>query len=378
MFNKPIKLFKVLGFEVKLDFSWFIIAFLIVWTLADGAFPYFYPGLTQSTYWWMGILGAIGLFISIIFHELCHSIVARKFGMPMKGITLFVFGGVAEMEDEPTSAKAEFFMSLIGPLSSIALGSLFQVVFYLSKVNSFPEWAIGVSAYLRVINFVLAGFNLLPAFPLDGGRIFRSILWKIKGDMQWATRIAVNVGSVFGFLLSFLGVLYIFMGNFVGGMWWILIGMFLRNAAQMSYQRLVMRQFLVGEKVRHFMKSGPMTAPASISIKEFVEDYVFRHHYKMFPVLKEGVLLGSVSTREVKNIPREQWGVKKVEDLITPCSSENTVSPDTDAAKALAIMNQKGISRLMVAENGKLIGIITLKDMLRFFSLKMDLGGERF
>ena len=190
MFGKRIPLFKLLGFTVNIDLSWLILAVLVTWSLAKGLFPYYFEGLSNQVYWWMGIAGAIGLFISIVFHEFCHSIVARHFGLPMKGITLFIFGGVAEMESEPQSPKVEFLMAIMGPVSSVLLGAAFYLASMAGKSVGWPTSVNGVLQYLMVINFVLAGFNLLPAFPLDGGRVLRSILWGIRGNLRWATRIA--------------------------------------------------------------------------------------------------------------------------------------------------------------------------------------------
>jgi Zn-dependent protease/CBS domain-containing protein len=378
MFGRQLTLFRLFNFKVKVDASWLFIAALVTWTLARGFFPNQYRGLSDTAYWIMGVAGAIGLFLSIILHEFSHSIVANKFGLPIRGITLFVFGGVAEMEEEPSSAKAEFFMAFVGPLTSIALGFIFYGMFNLGLRLNWSLSAIGVLDYLKWINWVLAAFNMVPAFPLDGGRILRSILWQWKKNLRWATRIASNLGSAFGFFLSAAGIFYIFSGAFIAGMWYFLIGMFLRGASQMSYQRLLMRKALEGEKVSDFMKTDPIVIPPSISIAELVEDYIYKYHFKMFPVVKDGRLAGCVSTREVKEVPREQWKSKKVEDVLISCSVENTLTPDTDAVRALSIMSRKGKSRIMVVEGERLVGIITLKDLLQFFSLKLDLEGEAF
>ena len=187
MFGKRMRLFKIFGFSVNIDASWFILAIFIIWSLAKGVFPEYFKGLSSKTYWWMGAGGAFGLFASIIFHELCHSIVAVRYGLPMKGITLFIFGGVAEMSDEPPSPKAEFLMAIAGPVSSVVLGLVFYLIYFAGQRWGWPMPVNGVFSYLTWLNFVLAGFNMLPAFPLDGGRVFRSILWGAKRDLRWAT-----------------------------------------------------------------------------------------------------------------------------------------------------------------------------------------------
>jgi Zn-dependent protease/predicted transcriptional regulator len=374
MFGRKIKLFKLLGFEVSIDWSWIIIAGLITWSLAAGLFPYLYPGLESETYWSMGIVGALGLFVSIIAHEFSHSLVARRFGMPMKGITLFIFGGVAEMGDEPPSARAEFFMAIVGPLSSIAIGAVFYGIYRFGLSAGWDAPVNGVIYYIAYINGILAAFNLLPAFPLDGGRVLRSILWGAKGNLRWATRISSAIGSAFGIGLIVLGVFQFIYGNIIGGVWMFLIGMFLRSAAQMSYQQLLVRKALEGESVRRFMNTHPVTVQDNITVEQLVEDYIYKYHYKMFPVLSGDKLVGCITTRQVKEIPRENWAHETIREAAGACSSENTISSDTDAIKALSNMNQSGHSRLLVVDHGQLVGIVTLKDLLDFFSLKVELG----
>lgn len=374
MFGKRIKLFKLFGFEVGIDWSWIILAILIAWSLSVGIFPFRYKNLSTETYWVMGIVGALGLFFSIIFHEMCHSLVARKYGMQMKGITLFIFGGVAEMGDEPPSPKAEFMMAIAGPLSSLAIGLVFYGIYFLGRQNGWAEPVNGVVQYLSYINGLLAIFNLVPAFPLDGGRVLRSILWGLKKNLRWATSISSKIGSGFGILLIVLGAYQFLRGNFMGGMWWFLIGMFLRGAAKTSYQQLLLRKALEGEPVKRFMKADPVAVTSSLSVSQLVEDYIYRYHYKMFPIV-EGTdrLIGCVTTKQVREIPREEWSHKKVGEIATQCSVENTIGPQVDAMKALSIMSKTGSSRLLVTDGNRLLGIIALKDLLKFFALKVEL-----
>lgn len=375
MFGKSIKLFTLFGFEVKVDISWLILAILITWSLARGLFPYYFKNQTIITYWWMGVIGAIGLFFSIIFHELWHSLIARKYGLPIKGITLFIFGGVAHMEEEPENAKVEFFMAIAGPLSSILLGGVFFCIRILGKGFGWTTSVTGVLGYLAFINWILAGFNLLPAFPLDGGRVLRSLLWRWKNNLRWATQIASRIGSIFGIILIIMGIVQFFTGNFIAGIWWFMIGMFMQGAARSAYQQLLTRQALEGESVRDFMKVDPVTVTADIKIEELVENYMYKYHFKMFPVVEKGELIGCITTKEIKEIPRNQWRSKTVGDLVDTCSSLNTISSKTDIIKALAIMNQTKNSRLMVVENHKLVGILSLKDVMKFLSVKLDLDG---
>jgi Zn-dependent protease/predicted transcriptional regulator len=373
MFDRNFKLFKLFGFEVGLEPSWIIIAILIAWSLSTGFFPFQIKNLSTQTYWMMGIIGAIGLFLSIVAHEFTHSMVARKHGVPMKGITLFIFGGVAEMGDEPPSAKAEFQIAVVGPLSSIAIALFFYAISKLGVQEGWPQPVNGVVAYLAMINGFLAVFNLVPAFPLDGGRILRSILWGWRKNLRWATRISASIGTGFGIFLIVLGVIRVLSGNFIGGMWLFLIGMFIQNAAKMSYQQLVTRKALEGEPLKRFMNTDPVTVPSSITVEQLVEDYVYRHHFKLFPVVKDHKLLGCVTTRQIKETPREEWQSKSAGELTIQCSEENTIAPDVDSVEALSAMRRSNASRLLVVEGDKLVGIIALKDMLEFLSLKVEL-----
>ena len=373
MFGKRINLFKLLGFEVRIDLSWIIIAVLIAWSLSTGLFPFYYKNLSIQTYWVMGIIAAVGLFISIIVHEFSHSLVARKYGMPMKGITLFIFGGVAEMEDEPPSPKVELLMAGVGPLSSLAIAGVFYGVYLLGKTIGWGDPVNGVVEYLAAINALLAGFNLLPAFPLDGGRVLRAALWHWKRNVRWATRISAQIGSGFGILLIVLGILNVFRGNFIGGMWWFLIGMFLRSAATMSYRQLVTREALEGEKVQRFMNPNPVTVLPTTTLKDFVEDYVYKYHFKMFPVVNSDRVIGCITTKQVKDVPRERWSEITVRELALECTPDTTVKPDDDAIRALSLMRRTGGSRLVVVQDDRLAGVVSLKDMLQFLSLKVDL-----
>ena len=373
MFGKRIDLFTLFGFTVRVDASWIFIAVLLTWSLADGVFPSSYRGLATATYWWMGLAGTLGLFASVVVHELSHSLVARRHGTPMQGITLFIFGGVAEMRDEPPDPKAEFLIAVVGPVTSILLAAFCYGLARLGDAQGWPEAVWGVLAYLATLNLILAAFNLVPAFPLDGGRVLRSALWRWKGSLRWATRITAGIGSGFGVLLIVLGVFALFSGNPVGGIWWVLLGLFVRSAAGTAYQQLLLRQALSGESVRRFMQTQPVTVSRHFSLRRLVEEYIYHFHYKMFPVVDDGRLLGCVTTAQVKTVPREEWDRQTVGAILEPCSPANSVSPDADAMQALRQMSQMGRSRLLVVEGNRLVGLITLKDLLRFFSSKLEL-----
>lgn len=386
MFTKRLELFKLFGFSVKVDLSWLVIAVLVTWSLAVGLFPNFsefYPfpaedlaGLSPATYWTMGVIGMLGLFASIVLHEFGHSLMARQQGMPMKGITLFIFGGVAEMTDEPPTAKAEFLVAIAGPVVTVVISAVCFGLTLLGNAAAWPGYVNAVLWYLFIINAVVLAFNLLPAFPLDGGRVLRSILWQIKGSLRWATRITSSIGAAFGVLLIAYGVFLIILNpqaNLISGLWAGLLGLFLRGAAQMSYQQLLMRRALEGEPVSRFMTTEPQTVPSNATVHDFVEDYVYRHHYKMFPIVENGTVKGCLTTRRIRDIPRSEWNRHTVEELIEACGIENTVSPDDDAMEALSKMRRNDVSRLMVTEGDQLRGVIAMKDLMRFMSTKIEL-----
>ena len=380
MFGKKFKVFTLLGFDVSIDLSWVFLALLIVWSLATGVFPRYIAGRSPQAYWWLAIAGVLGLFASIIVHEFYHSLVARRFGLPVKGITLFIFGGVAKMNDEPPSPKAEFFMAVTGPLVSIAIGTGVLLISRLVPADG-PHGAVkALLTYLGAINLVLAGFNLIPAFPLDGGRIYRSALWAWKGNIRKANRIASEFGSVLGLLLTGVGVVNLFMGGFIGGLWLTLIGMFIHHAADVSYQRLVVRQTLESEPVSRFMTAQPLTVPRDTTIEHFVNDYVYRYHHKMFPVKENGAKPSCITTGDIGGLPREQWSSHAVSEFMHVCSDANSVDRNTNAVAALVKMREIGNSRFIVTDDkGALCGVVTHKDLLGSLSLKLDLEkGNRF
>ncbi|HEY3359081.1 MAG TPA: site-2 protease family protein [Polyangia bacterium] len=366
MFGKRFHLFTVLGFAVRADASWLVLAVLVAWSLARGLFPTYFPGLSAPTRWLMGAAGALGLFVSIVVHELSHSLVARRFGIPLHGITLFIFGGVAEMEQEPTRARAEFCMAIVGPITSLVLGGALLVVARVAPLT--PGTAI--VSYLAVTNLLLAAFNLVPAFPLDGGRVLRSVLWRLKRDVHWATRVASISGATFGVALVGFGVVAAVRGTILGGLWWVLIGLFLFQAARGSYRQLVRRPSLDGEAVRHFMRPTPVSVAASTSLRALFDDYIFRHHHSTFPVVHEGRLVGWVSAAHLRAVPPGEWELLTVAALASPCGPEITITPEADASAALTRMQRHGLSRLLVVDGDHLVGILALKDMLRFLTFR--------
>jgi len=372
-----MRLFKLAGFEVKLDWSWIFLAILITWSLAAGYFPANFPDLDTHTYWMMGIIGAAGLFLSIILHELSHSLVGRYYGIPIAGITLFIFGGVAEMNDSPSSPKVEFLMSFIGPLFSIILSIILFFLFQLGTYYVWPAPVMGVIYYLCMINLVVGVFNLLPGFPLDGGRILRSLLWWWKKDLRWATSIACRSGAGLGFAMIILGILLIIQGIFISGLWMFLLGFFLQNIARMSYQDLLIREVFQGECIRKYVKTNPVTVPPHITVQELVENYFYHYYHKLYPVTENGDLIGYISFNEIREIEKDQWSTLKVSQIMHKCPSDMVIEADTEVTKVLQIMTTHRIGRLIVTDRGRLYGVITLKDIMNIISIRTGLNTSK-
>jgi Zn-dependent protease/CBS domain-containing protein len=372
--GRKIPLLTLFGIPIQLDFSWLFVFVLVSWSLAVGFFPSFCADyhLSQTTLWIMGTVGALGLFTSIVFHELSHSLVAIKYGLPINRITLFIFGGVAEMSDEPSRPGVEFRMAVAGPLFSFGFSLLLFATQYFGKSRNWPVEVVSVLYYLAWVNSAVAIFNLIPAFPLDGGRVLRSILWQRKKNIVAATRTASKVGSIFGMVLMGLGVLSILGGNFVGGIWYFLIGMFLREAAQMSYNQVLIRKNLEGEKVKSFMNPHPISVSPSVNLDSWVSDYLMKYHFRAFPVVENDRLLGSISIHQLRGIPKSDWELHTVREYTQELSPLNTVSPEMEAKQAFGLMNSQGEGRLMVVDQGRLVGIITLSDILQYLSFMME------
>ncbi len=374
MFGKRLRLFRLLGIPINVDASWLLILALIAWSLTD-VFHTKYPTLPAVNWWIMGLVAALVFFVCIVLHELGHATVARAFGMPIRGITLFLFGGVAELEGEPPSAGVEFLMAAAGPAVSFVLAILCLVAAVAGSAAGWPEQVVGVLDYLGWINGTVLVFNLIPAFPLDGGRVFRSFLWGMTGNQRTATRWASLVGQGFAYLLMALGIVQFFFGNMIGGIWTGLIGLFLNNAARNSYQQMVVTEALRGEPVSRFMSREPVTVPPSLDLRGWVEDYVYRYHRKLFPVASNGHLEGVISTSALAKYPREEWPRHTVAEVMGHDLKAASIPPDADALQALGQMQRTGLSRLLVTDGDHLLGIVSLKDLLRFLDQKIELEG---
>jgi len=374
MFGRKFELFSILGFRVSLDPSWFLLAVLVTWSLATGYFPSVIEGLSQQAAWVLGVAGALGLFISIVLHEFSHAYIARQFNLPISGITLFLFGGVAEMEDTPPSARSEFFMAIAGPIASLFLAGLFYSLFGLLPAASPEQPVAALFSYLALINTALAIFNMIPAFPLDGGRVFRAIVWWWTGDVVKATRYAAFMGRLLGASLVAFGVLNMVSGNFVPGLWLGLIGLFVINAAGSSQLQMALKTSLTGVNVRRVMVADPVTIPAGTMLDDLVTDYFHQYFHKAFPVVQNDVLVGCVRLEDIGGIdPSERYN-KTVRDILAEDSMARVVHPDMPLLDALKTMQQHHTSGLMGVEPGRLAGMLTMRDIMSFLTVRQELG----
>ncbi len=378
-FGRSWTIFKIFGFPIKINPTWFLLFFLIVFSLSsrNGLFYLWLEGeeVRPATMWLMGIVGALGLFICLLIHELSHSMVARHTGMPVSGITLFIFGGVSEMEEEPPTAGSEFFMAVVGPLSSLALAAVFvgAWAFFSFVVDGAPA-LVALVRYLAIVNFLLAAFNSLPAFPLDGGRVLRSFLWGATGNLRSATRMASTVGSGFGMLMIIGGVLSLFYGGGISGIWLMFLGFFLRQAAISSMRQVTMRETLGGERVERFMTAQPVCVEEHLPVDRFVNEYVLPYHFTIFPVVDEdGRLKGVIRSLSPGKIDRRLWPDTPVKEIMQTETTELEISPATPATEALPKLSRESGHRLIAMENGRPVGIISLRDLLEFIELKSDL-----
>lgn len=376
MFGKRITLFTVFGFTIRLDLSWLLLAGLVTWSMAEG-FRQEPANFPVGTSWAMGVAVALGLFVSIVLHELTHSVVARMHGMRMKGITLFLLGGVAEMEDEPPTPWAEFGMAIVGPIASVVIAAMLGGGWWLSRAADGPASVTSVLATLGTMNIVLAVFNMVPAFPLDGGRVLRSILWGIKGNQRWATRIASILGVGFGAFLVAVGLVFVFVWPRAWqGITWVMIGLFLVVAARMPLRQLAVRQALAGLTVRRFMQPDPIVVPRWIPLSELVEDFVYKHQEKAFPVVDASGLVGFITIDHLKNVPRDAWANRTVGEVATPMPMAAMIGADEAADEALARMGKTGLPRLFVIDDGRLAGSVRIADLIAFIRLRDEIEGR--
>jgi Zn-dependent protease len=348
------KIGTIMGIPIRVHVSWLLIFGLITWSLSTLYFPKAAPRLPELSYWVGGSLAALLLFVSVAFHELSHSLVALRYSLPIVNITLFIFGGVSQMKGEPPNPKAELLIALAGPFSSFVLALFF---FIINSAVTDPVLK-ALFSYLVQLNLVLGVFNLIPGFPMDGGRVVRASLWRRTNDFFYATRKASRYGQNIALFFIVSGLLSLFAG-FPAGLWLMLIGWFLHSAAQASYQQASIQETLSGVKVRDIMVRDVVTIPSNESVKNVVNEYFLRYGYGGFPVVDGESFFGVVTLKDIKNIPREQWHETGVSRIIIPHQKRWEVSPDDDALKALEVMMNEDRGRLVVTEKERVVGLIT-------------------
>ena len=364
MFSNATRLFNLGGFEIKLDPSWFLIAGLITWTLATQYFPVTLPGETSAIYVVLAVIAMLGFFGSLLLHELAHSVVARRFGVRIKAITLFLFGGVAELENEPPTAMSELWIAAAGPAMSIALGFGFWVLSGMSQAIGIPAPLTMVLVYLATINVILAILNMVPAFPMDGGRVLRAYLWHRNGDVLEATKTASRLGVIFGYTLMALGVLAVFQGGTGSGFWYILIGFFVLGAAKSAYQNQLMQSTFAGKPVSAVMIGNPIVVSPELTLSEFVNQVMLKHRISFAPVVADGVLIGQIDKDVLAAIDRDNWTSTQVGDVFAGLDVAPTIPPDLPVEDLLTRIAQTGTRKFLVVEDHKLRGVVTLANLI--------------
>ncbi|MFY0691080.1 MAG: site-2 protease family protein [Paracoccaceae bacterium] len=372
MFSRSVKILTVLGFDIKVDPSWLLIAALIVWSLSSGYFPVVMPGATGEIYLGMAVFAMLGFFVSLVLHELAHSVVARRYGVEIKGITLFVFGGIAELGSEPKTAASEFWIAVAGPAMSFSLAALFWLTSGIAGALSASPLLSVVLGYLGLLNFILAVFNMLPAFPLDGGRVYRAYLWHRSGNMLEATRRASELGTTFAYILMAIGVFSLFGGRQMGGLWQIFIGLFLLMAAKTTYQQQLIKVSLADKTVASMMTPDPIVASPDLTLEALANQIMLPRRTGFVPVVEDGVLLGCVDSAVLASIDRENWTTTRVGDVFVRADSSNSVSMSLPAEEIMKKMTEEDRRKFLVLggrDGRQLVGVITLSDLLGYLQV---------
>jgi Zn-dependent protease/CBS domain-containing protein len=361
-----ISLGRIGGVEVRINWSWLVIFALIVWTLADGVFPSTNPGLSGNTHLAMAIVAALVFVVSIVLHELGHAWEARREGLEVDGITLWLFGGVSQFKGGFPSAGAEFRIAIAGPLVSLVLG----VVFVLIAIAGLPSAVDGVAAWLGYINLALLVFNLIPALPLDGGRVLRAALWQSKGDLAWATRVGTDIGRVFGYLFIGLGLaMFIFQGSFSGA-WLAFIGWFLLQAATAEARYIATEAALHGLRVRDLMVRDPVTVDGDLTVGQFMDEVARSRRFTTYPVVDRERPIGLLAFGSVAALPRSEWDSRRVRDAMLPLDRVPQLTEDETAIDALTALSSPTSNRGLVVENGHLAGLLSITDLTRALELR--------
>lgn len=375
MARRQIRLGTLFGFPIQIDASWLIVFLWVTWSLGASYYPQAYPEWSTLGRWLLAALTSALFFGSVLLHELGHSLVARKQGVPVKDITLYIFGGVAQISKEPRSAKEEVLMAFAGPAVSLALGVLFVVVW----VVAMPLWEpVGaVAMYVGLSNLSLGVFNLIPGFPLDGGRVLRAVLWAARDDLLWATQWASRVGQVVSYLFILVGIGQAMLGLWGNGLSLVLIGMFLQTAARSSYVQLTIRNVLAEHVVAEAMSGMCALVPPQLTLDMLVEHYIVRGGQRCFAVSGPQGPVGLLTVHQVRDVPRDQWRDVHVRDVMMPLEDVDSVSPETDLEEAMWHMASDGVNQLPVLRDGELVGMLTREDLVTFIRERMRKQNDR-
>lgn len=366
-----IRLGKIAGIEIDINYTWIIIVVLITWSLAT-QFRVIYPGWGTATYWIVGFVAAILLFVSVLLHELAHSLVARSRGLPVSSITLFIFGGVSNLQREPQSPGVEFWMAIAGPITSIVIGVI-ALLLYLPIAHTASPLA-AILDYLAIANILLGIFNLIPGFPLDGGRVLRSIIWKITGNLRTATRVAAVTGEVFAVLFILIGVWAFFAGDFFTGIWLGFIGWFLLNAARTANSQVMLESIFKGVTVGQVMNRTPVTVPANISLQRLVDEYFLPYGLRSAIVVQGDQFAGLITLGDIRHVPREQWSQTLVGMTMIPLDRLHAVSPTQNLNDVLSLMGNHDVNQLPVVEDGRVAGVLSRDAVIRYIQVHRSLG----
>ncbi len=371
MKGHTIPIGRILGIPIGLDYSWFLIFALLTWMLANSYYPAEFRNWPPLLYWITGAVTAIMLFVSVLLHELGHSVVAMRYKIPVRSITLFIFGGVAQIGTEPPSAISEFYIAIAGPIVSLALAVLFSVV-KPAVASIQPLW--GLAKYLAYINFALVLFNLIPGFPLDGGRVFRAIVWAVTKNMRRATLTAASVGRFFGFLFILYGVWQVFSGNLGGGLWIAFIGWFLDNAASAQVHQVVFQGALAGHRVSQAMSTGCAAVPADLTLQQLVDEHILTSGRRCFLVNRGENTLGLMTLHRVKEVSRLDWAHTTAAQVMLPLGELKRIGPDAELWTALQQMDRDGVNQLPVMTDSRIVGMLSREDVISFLRTVQELG----
>jgi len=366
-----VKLGRILSIPVGLHWTWFLIFGLVTWSLALGYFPTEYPSLSATAYWFLGAVTSLLFFGSVLLHELGHSVVALRHQIPVHSITLFIFGGVAQIEREPQTPGAEFRIAIAGPLTSLGLAVVFGGLWWLDRMI---PYLAAPSIWLMRINLALAVFNLIPGFPLDGGRVLRAVVWKLSGSFHRATQIAASSGQLVAFGFMGLGVFTILGGNFFNGLWLAAIGWFLQNAAATSYAQANMQQLLRDVTATQVMSQECSLIPERTSLRQLVEEQVLTGGGRCFFVAENERLLGLLTLTDVAKVPRAEWAETTAGQVMVPWEHTIRVQPGTLLLTALKTMDDANVNQVPVVEGDEITGMLSRERVLHYIRTRTELG----